>query len=92
MATGRYFAEHAPVPIVVQYGVGKSHLAQALGHPRSLSVLFISWTQLTANLKAACDTHERELATLTRIAWRTTIRTAGVVVAGPDGGGDLNDN
>jgi len=32
LATGRYLTEHAPILIVGQVGVGKSHLAQALGH------------------------------------------------------------
>jgi DNA replication protein DnaC len=72
LATNRYLSEHAPVLIVGQVGVGKSHLAQALGHcaiRRGVDVLFTSCTQLTASLNAARATggYERRLAALARI-------------------------
>ena len=72
LATGRYLTEHAPVLIVGQVGVGKSHLAQALGHcaiRQSVDVLFTSCAQLTASLNAARATgaYERKLATLARV-------------------------
>lgn len=72
LATGRYLTEHAPVLIVGQVGVGKSHLAQALGHcaiRQGIDVLFSSCSQLTASLNAARATgaYERKLATLSRI-------------------------
>jgi DNA replication protein DnaC len=72
LATGRYLTERAPVLIVGQCGVGKSHLAQALGHcaiRQGVDVLFISCAQLTASLNAAraAGAYERKLATLARI-------------------------
>ena len=60
LATGRYLNEHAPILIVGQVGVGKSHLAQALGHcaiRQGVDVLFSSCTQLTASLNAVTDRH-----------------------------------
>lgn len=73
LATGRYLAEHAPVLIVGQVGVGKSHLAQALGHcaiRQGIDVLFTSCTQLTTSLNAARATgaYERKLTALARVA------------------------
>jgi DNA replication protein DnaC len=56
LATNRYIAEHAPVLIVGQVGVGKSHLAQALGHcaiRRGIDVVFTSCAQLVTTLNAA---------------------------------------
>jgi DNA replication protein DnaC len=72
LATGRYLTEHAPVLIVGQVGVGKSHLAQALGHcaiRQGIDVLFSSCSQLTATLNAAraAGGYERKLATLARV-------------------------
>jgi DNA replication protein DnaC len=72
LATNRYIAEHAPVLIVGQVGVGKSHLAQALGHcaiRRGIDVVFTSCAQLVTTLNAARATgaYERKLATLARV-------------------------
>ena len=72
LATGRYLNEHAPILIVGQVGVGKSHLAQALGHcaiRQGVDVLFSSCTQLTASLNAARATgaYERKLTALARV-------------------------
>jgi len=55
LATNRYLAEHAPVLIVGQVGVGKSHLAQALGHcaiRRGVDVLFASCAHILSSLNA----------------------------------------
>lgn len=72
LATGRYLDEHAPILIVGQVGVGKSHLAQALGHcaiRQGVDVIFSSCTQLTASLNAARATggYERKLTALARV-------------------------
>ena len=72
LATGRYLSEHAPILIVGQVGVGKSHLAQALGHcaiRQGVDVVFSSCTQLTASLNAARATgsYERKLTALARV-------------------------
>jgi DNA replication protein DnaC len=53
-------------------GVGKCHLAQALGHcaiRQGVDVLFTSCSQLTVSLNAAraAGAYERKLATLARI-------------------------
>ena len=72
LATNRYLAEHAPVLIVGQVGVGKSHLAQALGHcaiRRGVDVLFASCAHILSSLNAARATgaYERKLATYARV-------------------------
>ncbi len=72
LATGRYLSEHAPILIVGHVGVGKSHLAQALGHcaiRQGVDVVFSSCTQLTASLNAARATggYERKLTALARV-------------------------
>jgi len=72
LATGRYLGEHAPVLIVGEVGVGKSHLAQALGHcaiRQGIDVLFTSCTQLTASINAARATgaYDRRLSSLARV-------------------------
>ena len=72
LATGRYLGEHAPVLIVGEVGVGKSHLAQALGHcaiRQGVDVVFSTCAQLTATLNAARATgsYDRKLATLARV-------------------------
>ncbi len=72
LATGRYLTEHAPVLIVGQVGVDKSHLAQALGHcaiRQGVDVLFSSCAHLTSSLNAAraAGGYERKLATLARV-------------------------
>jgi DNA replication protein DnaC len=72
LATGRYLQEKAPVLIVGPSGIGKSHLAQALGHcavRQGVDVVFTTCTQLTQSLNAARATgaYERKLATLARV-------------------------
>jgi len=71
LATGRYLHEKAPVLIVGPSGIGKSHLAQALGHcavRQGIDVVFSTCTALTHSLNAAraTGTYERRLATLAR--------------------------
>lgn len=56
LATGRYIDEKIAILIAGQTGVGKSHLAQALGHcavRQGHDVLFISQTDLLKKLHAA---------------------------------------
>lgn len=72
LASGRYLHEKAPVLIVGPAGIGKSHLAQALGHcavRQGMDVTFTSCAQLTQSLNAARATgsYERKLATLARV-------------------------
>jgi DNA replication protein DnaC len=72
LATGRYLHEKAPVLIVGPSGIGKSHLAQALGHcavRQGVDVVFSTCTALTRSLNAARATgaYERKLATLARV-------------------------
>lgn len=72
LATGRYLQEKAPVLIVGPSGIGKSHLAQALGHcavRQGTDVVFTTCTQLTQSLNAARATgsYERKLASLARV-------------------------
>jgi DNA replication protein DnaC len=72
LATGRYLQEKAPVLVVGPSGIGKSHLAQALGHcavRQGVDVVFTTCTQLTQSLNAARATgsYERKLASLARV-------------------------
>ena len=72
LASGRYLHEKAPVLIVGPSGIGKSHLAQALGHcavRQGADVVFTSCASLTQSLNAAraTGTYERKLATLARV-------------------------
>mgnify|MGYP001626469798 FL=1 len=72
LASGRYLLEKAPVLIVGPSGVGKSHLAQALGHcavRQGVDVVFTTCAGLTQTLNAARATgaYERKLATLARV-------------------------
>lgn len=56
LATGRYIHECSPVLIVGPSGVGKSHLAQALGHcaiRQGVDVMFTSCSALTQSLNTA---------------------------------------
>ncbi|MFO1217594.1 MAG: IS21-like element helper ATPase IstB [Burkholderiaceae bacterium] len=72
LASGRYLQEKAPVLVVGPSGIGKSHLAQALGHcavRQGMDVVFTTCAQLTQSLNAARATgsYERKLATLARV-------------------------
>ena len=72
LATGRYLHEKAPVLIVGPSGIGKSHLAQALGHcavRQGIDVAFTTCAALTQTLNAARATgmYERKLAALARV-------------------------
>ena len=72
LATGRYLHEKAPVLIVGPSGIGKSHLAQALGHcavRQGVDVIFASCANLTQSLNAARATgaYDRKLAALAKV-------------------------
>lgn len=72
LATGRYLQEKAPVLMVGPSGIGKSHLAQALGHcavRQGVDVVFTGCAALTQSLNAARATgvYERKLAALARV-------------------------
>ena len=72
LATGRYLQEKAPVLIVGPSGIGKSHLAQALGHcaiRQGMDVVFTSCAALTQSMNAARATgvYDRKIAMLSRI-------------------------
>lgn len=72
LATGRYIDEKVAILIAGQTGVGKSHLAQALGHcaaRQGRDVLFISQTNLLKQLHAARATglYERKFQQFVRV-------------------------
>jgi DNA replication protein DnaC len=72
LATGRYLQENANVLIAGPTGVGKSHLAQALGHcaaRQGHDVLFLTQTKLLNMLHAAraVGNYERRLQQLVRV-------------------------
>lgn len=72
LASGRYLQEKAPVLVVGPSGIGKSHLAQALGHcavRQGVDVVFATCAGITQSLNAARATgsYERKLATLARV-------------------------
>lgn len=69
LATCGFIAKHENVCIVGQTGVGKSHIAQAIGHRACAaghSVLYTSAHEMLTQLRAARadDTHERKLQRL----------------------------
>lgn len=71
LATCSYIEEKSNVLIVGPSGVGKSHLAQALGHVacrRGYDVLYLSMTKMLAHLNAgrADGSYERRFTNLTR--------------------------
>jgi len=71
LATGRFIERHENVLIQGPAGVGKSHLAQALGHEacrRGFDVQFTSASRMLAHLNGgrADGTYERRLATYLR--------------------------
>ena len=72
LSAGRYLHEKAPVLMVGPSGIGKSHLAQALGHcavRQGIDVVFTGCAALTQSLNAARATgmYERKLAALARV-------------------------
>ena len=72
LATGRYLQEKAPVLIVGPSGIGKSHLAQALGHcavRQGVDVVFTTCAGLTQTLSTARATgaYDRKIAALARV-------------------------
>src|SRR2546422_2077552 len=71
LATSRFVERHESVLIQGPAGVGKSHLAQALGHEacrRGFDVLFVSAARMLGHLHGgrADGTYERRLLTYTR--------------------------
>lgn len=72
LATCSFIAKHENVCLVGQTGVGKSHIAQAIGHracAAGYQVLYNSAHQMLVGLRAARadGTHERKLARLTSV-------------------------
>ncbi len=75
LATRRYLQEKAPVLIVGPSGIGKRHLAQALGHcavRQGIDVAFTSCAALTHSLSAgrATGLYDRKLTALSRVGLR----------------------
>jgi DNA replication protein DnaC len=71
LATGHFIERHETVLIQGPAGVGKSHLAQALGHEacrRGFDVVFVSVARMLGHLHGgrADGTYERRLLTYTR--------------------------
>jgi DNA replication protein DnaC len=71
LATGHFIERHETVLIQGPAGVGKSHLAQALGHEacrRGFDVVFVSAARMLGHLHGgrADGTYERRLLTYTR--------------------------
>jgi DNA replication protein DnaC len=69
LATCGFIAKHENICFVGQTGVGKSHIAQAIGHracAAGYQVLYTSAHQMLTGLRAARadDSHERKLARL----------------------------
>jgi DNA replication protein DnaC len=72
LATGRYIDEKVAILMVGQTGVGKSHIAQALGHcaaRQGRDVLFVTQTDLIRKLHAARATglYERKFQQFVRV-------------------------
>jgi len=72
LATGRYLAEKVSILIAGPCGIGKSHLAQALGHGavrQGHDVVFTTQTQLVGSLQAAraVGSFERRFQQLARV-------------------------
>ena len=72
LATGRYIDEKVAILMVGQTGVGKSHLAQALGHcaaRQGHDVLFVTQTDLLKKLHAAraMGLYERKFQQFVRV-------------------------
>ena len=72
LATGRYIDEKVAILMVGQTGVGKSHIAQALGHcaaRQGRDVVFVTQTDLLKKLHAARATgmYERKFQQFVRV-------------------------
>lgn len=72
LATSRFIAEPANVLLVGPCGIGKSHLAQALGHSavqKGHDVLFATQAQLLGSLQSAraMGSYDRRFQTLSRV-------------------------
>lgn len=72
LATCRFVERHEAILLVGPTGVGKSHLAQAIGHRavrRGMNVLFLGANQLFAQLRAGRGdgTYDKRLARLAKV-------------------------